>query len=497
MSEAYQPPAPGDRPADETAGHLPPPPGPGTPGQYPASGPYPGSGPYQGSAPYSWGPDADTDPGRSPWSAPYQDGNWQPTRPLYQPGDPAGPAQPWAWPPPGGAWGPAGATPPSPPRRRLPVLLLFGSVLIIAALVAGLLVGRSVWRPTSTPATDAAAGGGRALPAATDPATSTPGGASTAGPANASAIAAAVDPGLVDVVTTLGFQGGQAAGTGMVLTADGLVLTNNHVIEGATAISVTDVGDGRTYDASVVGYDRSDDVAVIQLADASGLATVSTGNSSGVKVGDAILAIGNAGGSGGTPSVAPGTVTALNQSITASDGSGGGSEQLTGLIQLNADLQPGDSGGPLVDGSAKVIGMDTAASSGFQFQNSASEGFAIPINQALSIAGQIRAGQSSATVHIGQSAFLGVEVSSPVNRGGRTGSGATVAGVVPDSPADQAGLSEGDVITSLGGHSIDSGSTLTDLMTTHHPDDQVTLGWTDRAGQAHSAAVRLATGPAY
>ena len=146
-----------------------------------------------------------------------------------------------------------------------------------------------------------------------------------------------MDPALVDVVSTEGDQGAIAAGTGIVLTSNGTVLTNNHVIRGATSIKVTDVGNGRTYTAKVVGYDATKDVAVIQLQNASGLTTASLGDSSSVQSGDSVTALGNAGGKGGTPSVAAGTVTALNQAITASDeGSGVNSEQLTGLIETNA-----------------------------------------------------------------------------------------------------------------------------------------------------------------
>ena len=148
----------------------------------------------------------------------------------------------------------------------------------------------------------------------------------------------------------------------MVLSSDGKVLTNNHVISGATSISVTDIGNGKTYSAKVVGYDRTHDVAVLQLQNASGLQTTPLGDSSKVSVGDSVVGVGNAGGVGGTPSAAAGTVTALNQTITASDDGNGTSEQLSGLIQVNADIQPGDSGGSLVNSQGQVVGIDTAGS---------------------------------------------------------------------------------------------------------------------------------------
>ena len=237
------------------------------------------------------------------------------------------------------------------------------------------------------------------------------GSSGSSGPSDVNAIASKVDPGLVDINTTVGYQGEQAAGTGIVLSANGVILTNNHVISGATSISVTDVGNHKTYSAKVVGYDRTKDIAVLQLNNASGLQTASL-DTSGVSVGENVVGVGNAGGTGGTPSAAGGTVTALNQSITASDEGDGTSEQLSGLIETNANIQPGDSGGALVNTSGQVVGVDTAASAGFSFQGSQSgQGYAIPISTATTIAKAIVAGHSSATIHIGSTAFLGVEVS--------------------------------------------------------------------------------------
>jgi len=257
-------------------------------------------------------------------------------------------------------------------------------------------------------------------------------------------IAAKVDPGIVDVVTTVGYQGGKAAGTGMVLTSTGEVLTNNHVIDGATSIKATDVGNGRTYTAKVVGYDKTHDIAVLQLQNASGLQTVTLG-SAAPQAGQKVVALGNALGKGGTPSVVSGRITGLGQSITASDGGAGNAEQLTGMIGHNAPIQPGDSGGPLVNTEGEVIGMNTAASaspaSGSPSQSgqaqTATQAFAIPITRASSIADQIEAGTPSSTVHIGATAFLGVETS-PSGLGsaggsfpGSGGSGGGFPGNVP------------------------------------------------------------------
>ena len=331
------------------------------------------------------------------------------------------------------------------------------------------------------------------------------GGSSSSGsgaPSNISGIASGVNPGLVDLNVTVAYQNGQASATGIVITSSGEVLTNNHVVEGASNISATDVGNGKTYKATVVGYDRSHDIAVLQLSGASGLQTVSIGDSSTVSVGDAVVAIGNAGGSGGTPSAAGGSVIALGRQIVA-DGAGG-SEPLSGLIEVNAAVQPGDSGGPLVDSSSRVIGIDTAASVRFALRGlSGGRGYAVPIDQALAITKEIENGTSSATVHIGSTAFLGVALATSRAQGanglgGQGGgiSGATVAGVLPGTPAAKAGMRAGDVITSLGGQRVDSAGTLTSLVGGHRPGDSVQVVWTDQSGKAHTAMVTLATGPA-
>ncbi len=325
-----------------------------------------------------------------------------------------------------------------------------------------------------------------------------------------------MDPGLVDINTTLNYQGEEAAGTGMVLTSTGEILTNNHVIDGATSISVTDIGNGKTYTATVVGYDRTDDVAVLQLAHASGLKTVDLGDSSAAKIGESVVAIGNAGGS----------VTALNESITASDDGGGNAEQLSGLLETNAGIEPGDSGGPLVNTSGQVLGMDTAASTdGTSSQSSAqstsgtvssgTQAYAIPIDKALSLAKQIEAGTASTTVHIGATAFLGVEVESTDAGSSGTGSfggfggfgdsgqgttggttsGALVAGIASGTPASVAGLSAGDTITSVGDHTVSSPTALSQVMLTLKAGQSTTITYVNLSGQSETTTVTLTAGP--
>ena len=315
-------------------------------------------------------------------------------------------------------------------------------------------------------------------------------------------IAAQTDPGLVDVVSTLGLQQAESAGTGLVLTPSGEVLTNNHVIKGATAIKVRDIGNGRTYAAKVVGYDQTRDIAVLQLQGASGLQTAALGDSSTAKVGDKVVALGNALGKGGTPAVAVGHIASLNASIVASDEGAGTAERLSGLIHHNAPIQPGDSGGPLVSNTGKVIGIDTAASAatGFQLQtNSRTQAFAIPINGAVALARQIEAGQASDTIHIGPTGLLGVGVmsaSQAASSGVSAGSGAVVEQALPGTPAARAGITGGDVIVAAGGHRITSPSGLQAALERFHPGNSVSITWSDQVGQTHSATLVLANGPA-
>jgi len=304
-----------------------------------------------------------------------------------------------------------------------------------------------------------------------------------------------LERGVVDITTKLGYQNGSAAGTGMIITPSGEVLTNNHVVEGATSIRVRDVSTGHTYAATVMGTDSADDVALLRLKGASNLHTIAIGNSSTASIGAAVTAVGNAGGVGGHPAVSHGTITRLHQSLAISDTPNGISSRLVGLIQTNASLQPGDSGGPLYDSSGRVIGMDTAASLALRFRARSAQGFAIPINRALTIVKQIEAGRVSTNVHIGPAAFLGIQLA-PADEPGTSVSGVIVGGVLPQTPADSAGLNAGDVITSLDGHHLGSSAGLAALMRQHHPGDTVQLTWVDKSGQTHSASVTLITGPA-
>ncbi|GGF35154.1 hypothetical protein GCM10011519_05740 [Marmoricola endophyticus] len=285
--------------------------------------------------------------------------------------------------------------------------------------------------------------------------------------------------GLVRIQTEVDFGEGEAAGTGMVLTSDGEVVTNHHVVAGATAIEATDMATGRTYTARVVGTDASDDVAVLRLEDASGLTTVRT-DTDGLSVGDAVTAVGDANGTADLSSAA-GTVTALDRSITTQSEQTVQGERLTGLIELDADVISGDSGGATYDAEGEVVGMTTAASSG----SAEVTGYAIPIDRVLAVADDLSDGVSGADYTYGLPAFLGVAL----------GQGGTLAGVYDDSAAASAGLAAGDTITAIDGTSVSGTSGLSRAIAAHSPGDEVSLTWTDQAGASHDATVTLGDGP--
>jgi S1-C subfamily serine protease len=332
------------------------------------------------------------------------------------------------------------------------------------------------------------------------------------------AIYDAVKSAIVDINTNVASAAGeaeQAAGTGMIITSSGEVLTNNHVIKDATTIEVSIEGrsgpDNGQYPVKVLGVDPTQDVALLQIEGASGLPVVSLGNSSSVTVGEQVYAIGNAGGLGGSPTVVAGAVTALDRSITASDQDGANSETLGGLVQTDATIEAGDSGGPMVDSSGQVVGMDTAAST---TDSEETIGFAIPINHATEIAKEIAAGKTASGIILGYSPFLGVELavsgSSSFGFGGNGlfGSGNTgtagatpsvagvqIEGVVANGPAESAGLVGGDTITAVGNTQVTTESGLTAAIARFKPDQSTTITYVDSSGVSHAVPVKFSAIP--
>jgi S1-C subfamily serine protease len=316
------------------------------------------------------------------------------------------------------------------------------------------------------------------------------------------AVAAKVSSAVVDVNTVLANplgEQGAGAGTGMVISSSGQVLTNNHVIEGASRITVTVNGRSRPYTARVVGADPSDDIALLQVEDAPGLHPVAIGDSSALRIGQEVVAIGNAFGRGGSPAVSEGTVSGLGRSVAVGDGRGG-VERLAGLIQTNASIEPGESGGPLANSVGQVVGMITAGTRpGFGTRTSGA-GFAIPSNTLLPIVNQIRAGRSSSSVIIGEAGFLGVVVrdldrATAARLGLNVTSGVLVLAVNPGSPAEGVGISRDAVITAIDGHPVASVDALGAAIHRHKPGEEIRVTWVNRAG-THTATASLVSGPA-
>jgi S1-C subfamily serine protease len=387
-----------------------------------------------------------------------------------------------------GQWGPPPVEP-SGVRKgfKFARRLIMWITLVSLAPILGIATLVVVYTHANGTTADAAAPPAAKSPGVTN--VDTPSPAQTGPPPNLSDVVGTVNQSVMNIDATLGLQNARVAGTGIVLSANGLVLTNNHVIQGGTAITATSVLNDKTFTATVVGFDRSHDLAVLQLSKASGLKKISVGDSAKVKVGDSIIAIGNAGGDGGLPTSVTGTVTALDQSIVATDEDGQNQKRLSGMIQTAADIRAGDSGGPLVSRVGQFIGVNTAASVDPQEQATGGKGFSIPSNAALAIAQQIINGQASDTVHIGQTAFLGI--------GTKEGQGgASVSSVSNGGPAQKAGIAGGDVVKTFDGKAVDGPAAITAILDKHHPNDEVAITWTDRQGRARSGTVRLATGPA-
>jgi S1-C subfamily serine protease len=427
--------------------------------------------------------------------------------------------------------------PPRPPRRRVGALSYLLVALAAGALGAGSVV--ALYHPASNASASAQPSSGALnptpLPTGAIP---QPGSASPGASSGEQAIVNKVEPGLVIINTTLQYNGEAAAATGMVIRSDGLVLTNNHVIEDSTSITAT-TANGRQYTAKVLGYDPTGDIALIKLQGASGLRTVPLGNSAATKTGDSVVAMGNAEGQSAIVPVT-GQVTALNQTITATDQGGSiASETLHDMIQTNASIVSGDSGGPLASSAGQVIGMDTAGNGGggFGVQQQSSAGYAIPIDNALAVAGQIEQGQASSTVVIGYPPFMGIYIgqgsdSNPQDQaqqlnngyggfggfggnGGNGGqgcytsnrnlaplqniadvsSGTLIFGTICGSPAQAAGMTAGSVITAVNGQAVGGPDSLTGAVSKYHPGDTISVTWVSPSGQRSVSSIKLTAGP--
>lgn len=386
--------------------------------------------------------------------------------------------------------------PPSAGWIVLGILLLLASVCTtgVVAGAAGYLSADAVNGALSRLATDptrvldvAPPPGAGAIPAAAAPSASDSRGA---GAAPDVAVSARVSQATVELVAELHYHADTVAGSGMVLTSSGLVLTDEHVITEADTITAQVGGRGRTYQVALIGVDLANDVALLQLKRASGLRTVTLGRSSSSAVGDRVVVIGYAGDSG--PSAVPGRITGLNDSVDIDippSQQGTSAEPKTrysSMLRTDARSMPGQSGGPVVDATGLVIGMEQVGSG--------SEDYDIPIDRALASARSIASGHAGVDVLIGAPAELGVLARTWNPRAGAPG--AKVVTVYPDTPAQSLSLRKGDVIRAIGSSAIASGPELRQVLTRYRPGDRVGITWTDSSGREHTVSVTLSTGPA-
>lgn len=278
---------------------------------------------------------------------------------------------------------------------------------------------------------------------------------------------------------------GTAYGTGMVLSPDGKVLTNYHVVAGTTKVVVTIATTGDSYAATVLGFDQTKDVALLQLKNASGLDTVTLDNNP-VSVGDAVAAVGNA--SGGMKLIkAGGKVTGTDQALQVnSESPWGNTEDLSGLVATNAGAVPGDSGGPMFDSQNEVLGMTTAGST------KEHTSYAIPIATAVAVVNQIEAGQDAGTVRVGPAGYLGVRVADSSYTGS---GGSTVASVVAGGPAAKAGIAAGSRITKVGDTDITAKTNVAAVIRALEPGQQTEVWWTTSGGAHKHATVTIGSSP--
>ncbi|MGC0366958.1 S1-C subfamily serine protease [Rhodococcus sp. 27YEA15] len=303
-------------------------------------------------------------------------------------------------------------------------------------------------------------------------------------------ITARVIPTVVTITATAGFT--TTAGTGIVLSPDGVVLTNHHVISGASDISAVNLSNGLIYDVDVLGYDSVHDLAVLRLGGASDLPVAVVGTSATLRRGDTVTAIGNAEG-GGVAVPAPGTVTNLGVTVDTRNSTTGSRNQLKGMVEVDADIRPGDSGGPLVNSVAEVVGVNSAGNAVSERTDTspAPQSYAIPIDDAMTVVDQVLGGQSTETVRVGPTPVLGVAVKDHRN----PPTGAEVVAVNYDSPAEHLGLTKGSVITSFAANPVASSADLTRVMSTHRPGDRIDVNWLDADGVARSGSLILVPGP--
>ncbi len=388
-----------------------------------------------------------------------------------------------------GAAGAGAADQATEDRQRSPWLAL----VLVAALVGGIVGGGVGWLTRNSSSNTSQS-------VTIQSNTSAPGAAILASGTSIPALVDRVSPSVVSVTVNSAQE--EDEGSGMIVSSDGLVVTNNHVIAAALqggTITVTRTGTTAVLPAKLVGTDPSADVALLQIEGVSGLPTVTFGNSKSLVVGDAVVAIGNALGlSATTPTVTQGIVSALGRTVTAGDSTSTSTETLNNMIQTDAAINPGNSGGPLLDSSGRVIGMNTAvAGTTSDGTNAQNIGFAIPSARVLSLIPSLLKGGSE---HARKGGYLGVYIetnsrSLAAQYNLSTTTGAVVVEIQQGLPAANAGIQQGDVIVSIGSTQIKTAAQVSAVMAKSNPGEVVQVGII-RGTQHLTIPVTLGTPPA-
>ncbi|WP_433610774.1 trypsin-like peptidase domain-containing protein [Prescottella agglutinans] len=432
------------------------------------------SNPQQG-APYQapGHQSAPQDPWRYQAQTPGYPGGAHPGHAYTQPGYQAG-HQPTEQFPGIGATGTlptTGAPVATPPRRVGRTTLVAGAIAL--ALVSGGIGGAVGALSTSNNGSNAPVSNALDAPkASTSPASNAPEG-------SVQAVAAKVVPSVVQI--QVAGSRGEGEGSGVVLSSDGLIMTNNHVVSGGGPDGKLMVAfsDGTTAPATLVGTDPTSDIAVIKAQGKTDLTPVELGSSEGVQVGEQVVAIGSPLGLAGT--VTSGIVSALDRPVSTS-GETGNQNTVIDAIQTDAAINPGNSGGALVNMNGQLIGINTAIATAGGQGGSIGLGFAIPVDQARRIADEL--------VDTGKAtqAIIGVQVSAKESAGG-----ATVVDVTPGGPADKAGIPKGAIVTKVDDRVVTTGDSLIAAIRSHAPGDTVKVTYRDSAGNSKTVDVQLGT----
>jgi putative serine protease PepD len=402
---------------------------------YPQTAPYPQAAPPFGPSPSQY-PAASPYPGASPYQQPGQYGQPSPAS-----GGPAGPD-------------PVRRTGAGRPGRGLFIAVAAVVLALSSGLVGGLVAHRIDRTAASAPVTYTAA--------------------PTVNRSSLADVAAAAQPTVVDINT------GQGEGSGVIYSAEGVIITNNHVIANATAntVNVT-FNNGKTSQARIVATDPAGDIAVIKAEGVSGLTPAKFGNSDSMRVGDTVLAIGSPLGLQG--SVTEGIISSLHRTITEGDQAGGSAHSIADALQTDAAINPGNSGGALVNLSGEVIGINTAIATSGQNAGNIGVGFAIPSNKAKAAADQLIAGGKVSHP------YLGVRLTDSAG-------GALIAEVVPGGPAEKAGIQRGDVVTKAGTRAIANSNALVAAVQAGKAGEQLQLT-IQRNGSEQQVTVTLGEAP--